>query len=107
MLVEKLRGGLILGSDAERIFGIWDTTLQQGQRVEPHFHERFEEVYYILSGRGRIYIEDEEEEVERGDVVYIPKKKVHTLENPAEEPLRFITLTVSVEDLGEAPPYIA
>lgn len=109
MLVEKLRGGLILAGSARRIFGVWDTTLDFGVGIQPHVHEDFEEVYYILSGRGRMRIGDEEEEVGEGALVYIPPGKVHTIACTSAEPLRFVTLTVAVGAEAESSdaPYIA
>lgn len=77
MLVEKLEGGLILHKATRRIVGIWDTALEQGQGVEPHHHEDLEELYYIISGRGRMNIEEEERVVEEREVIYIPPEKVH------------------------------
>jgi mannose-6-phosphate isomerase-like protein (cupin superfamily) len=108
MLVKKLEGGLVLGGVAKRIFGIWDTLLREGQGVEPHLHEGFEEIYYILSGKGKMVIDREEKEVEEGEVIYIPRNKVHALQNLSEDSLRFITVTVRVGKVeGETPPYIA
>lgn len=106
MRVERLKEGLILAGCAERIFGIWDTILEAGQGIEPHFHEDFEELYYILSGRGEMRIGGEEESVGEGDVVYIPKGKVHTIRCSSGR-LRFVTLTVSVDEEETVPPYIA
>lgn len=110
MLVEKVREGIILGAETERIFGIWDTRLGAGQGIEPHFHENFEELYYLLSGRGRVSIGDEDKEVEEGDAIYIPREKVHRILNTSDAPLRFITVTVSVdggEKVPEPPSYIS
>jgi mannose-6-phosphate isomerase-like protein (cupin superfamily) len=109
MLVEKLRDGLVLAGTARRIFGLWDTELATGQGVRPHLHEEFEEVYYILSGRGRVRIGREEHEVTEGDVVYIPPGEVHTILCTSPGALRFITVTVALknETQGlEEVPYI-
>jgi quercetin dioxygenase-like cupin family protein len=49
-----------------------------GGFVEPHSHPTHE-YYYVMSGRGLMRIEDEEQEIGQGDLVYIPPNKVHTL----------------------------
>lgn len=108
MFVEKLRGGLDLAGHARRIIGVFETTLAKGQAIQPHYHPDAEELYYILSGKSLMHIEDEKREVETGDVVYIPPKKAHSLQNTSSAPVRFITLTVNAykEVEGEIP-YIA
>jgi len=108
MFVEKLRGGLNLAGHARRIIAIFDTALPSGQAIQPHYHPDAEELYYILSGKGLMHIENEKREVETGDVVYIPPMKAHSLQNTSSTPVRFITLTVNAykEVEGEIP-YIA
>jgi quercetin dioxygenase-like cupin family protein len=49
-----------------------------GGYVEPHSHPTHE-FYYVMSGRGIMRIEDEEQEIGQGDLVHIPPDKVHTL----------------------------
>lgn len=105
MFVEKLRGGLNLAGIANTIGAIYETTLESGQTIQPHYHPDAEELYYVLSGNGLMHIGNEHKEIETGDVVYIPPEKVHFLQNTSSDPLRFITLTVRVYKV-EAMPYI-
>lgn len=42
-----------------------------------HFHERTDEIYYIIDGRGRMRLDDEEIEVRMGQVVYVPRGVKH------------------------------
>ena len=44
-----------------------------------------EESYYILSGQGRITIENETDILNTGDVVLIPEKAVHQLANVSND----------------------
>lgn len=46
----------------------------------PHFHENYE-IYYLISGRRRYIIENEIYDVYPGDLILIPKFKVHTIIN--------------------------
>ena len=67
-----------------------EETLPPGRSVTPHHHEVLEEVYYLLSGRGRMRIGEEEREVGAGDAIYIPRGARHTLSNTGEEPMRIL-----------------
>jgi len=49
-----------------------------GGQVQPHTHPTHE-FYYVTSGRGVVTIEDEEQSVSEGDLVYIPPNLVHSL----------------------------
>jgi mannose-6-phosphate isomerase-like protein (cupin superfamily) len=50
------------------------------------------EVYYILSGRGVMHIDDETRAVEPGDAIYIPPNSRQFIHNPEPEPLMFICI---------------
>lgn len=50
------------------------------------------EVYYILSGRGEMYIGEETQIIEPGDAVYIPPNAKQCVRNCGEEPLVFICI---------------
>lgn len=42
-----------------------------------HYHARTDEFYYIISGKGKMILDDEEIEVHPGVVVYIPRGVKH------------------------------
>ena len=42
-----------------------------------HYHERTDEFYYVISGRGSMVLDDEEVELHPGVVVYIPRGVKH------------------------------
>jgi mannose-6-phosphate isomerase-like protein (cupin superfamily) len=50
------------------------------------------EVYYILSGRGEMFIEQEAQAVEPGDAIYIPPNAKQYIHNSGTEPLVFICI---------------
>jgi mannose-6-phosphate isomerase-like protein (cupin superfamily) len=54
-----------------------------------HFHT-YEEVLFILSGRGILHVEDGECDVFPGSSIYFPVRVKHCLENPEPEPLRLL-----------------
>jgi mannose-6-phosphate isomerase-like protein (cupin superfamily) len=94
MFVKQIENGLDIQDTAQNIAAVYDTSLAPGESIQPHYHNDFEEIYYVLSGYGIMTIGEETQEISRGDVAYIPANAPHTLLNTAEVPLRFITVTV-------------
>lgn len=65
--------------------------LEPGTTSLPHVLNS-SEVYYILSGRGVMVIDDEQRPVEAGQAVYIPPGSVQSLHNTAHETLSFLCI---------------
>jgi mannose-6-phosphate isomerase-like protein (cupin superfamily) len=42
-----------------------------------HYHERTDEVYYVIDGQGTMVLDDEEIELHKGVVVYVPRGVRH------------------------------
>jgi mannose-6-phosphate isomerase-like protein (cupin superfamily) len=42
-----------------------------------HYHERTDEIYHIIGGKGRLVLDDEEIELSEGVVVYVPRGVKH------------------------------
>jgi mannose-6-phosphate isomerase-like protein (cupin superfamily) len=42
-----------------------------------HYHERTDEIYYVISGRGTMTLDNEEVELHPGVVVYVPRGVRH------------------------------
>ena len=72
-------------------YSLAHATLPVGETSQPH-SLKTSEVYYILSGRGEMYIEDETQLVEPGDTVYIPPNARQFIHNCGSEPLVFICI---------------
>jgi mannose-6-phosphate isomerase-like protein (cupin superfamily) len=82
-LIDRTTSAITQCSLAEEI-------LPPGKSVTPHLHRQLEEVYYILSGQGRMTVGDEQRDVGPGDAIYIPRGNRHTLENTGDEPVRLL-----------------
>jgi mannose-6-phosphate isomerase-like protein (cupin superfamily) len=52
-----------------------------GGTVTEHYHKITEEVYYLISGKGLMYLNGVEREVGPGDIVIIPPGTKHKLTN--------------------------
>jgi mannose-6-phosphate isomerase-like protein (cupin superfamily) len=61
--------------------------LGPGEEFKPHRHPQTE-VYLVLSGEGRILVDDEETPVSAGSTVLFPGGRVHAVRNTGDGPLR-------------------
>ncbi len=66
-----------------------------------HKHLKMEEVYYIQSGNGILYLGQDKAKVLPGDVITIPKGVYHHLENVAFKPLELLVITHPRYDLSD------
>jgi mannose-6-phosphate isomerase-like protein (cupin superfamily) len=67
-----------------------EARLPIGGATTEHYHARTEEIYFILSGTGRMRVEGEERPVKPGDAIAIPPGHRHKLWNTGPEPLRLL-----------------
>jgi len=79
-----------------------------GARSRPHFHAECESAVYMLSGRLRVRYGDHLEqsfELEAGDLVYVPPRETHLLENLSDrEPAEYVVARdAPQEDSVEVP----
>ena len=58
-------------------------------RAPDHFHE-YEEVLFILRGEGRMWAAEENTPIGPGSCVYLPRRKVHCVENTGTGELRLL-----------------
>lgn len=74
------------------------SVIDPGSASNPHHHDRQEEVFYCLSGTGRIRVGEETFDVRPGSCVFVPPGALHQLVNTdSEEVLRILCAT--------APPF--
>ncbi len=67
-----------------------EARLPPGGSTTPHYHPKTEEIYYILSGAGRMRIGDETRDVAPGDAIGIPPGQVHQIVNIGDSTLLFL-----------------
>ena len=67
-----------------------EARLAPGMTTDEHFHPKSEEIYYILEGRGRMKVEDEERDVGPGDGIAITSGKRHKIWNTGQSTLVFL-----------------
>lgn len=72
-------------------YSLAHATLPVGETSQPH-SLKTSEVYYILSGKGEMHIEQEIQTVEPGDAVYIPPNARQFIRSCGTEALIFICI---------------
>lgn len=58
-----------------------------------HAHEDMEEVYYVLSGKGKMVIGDDEFPIQTADAFYVPFGEYHVTYNTGNQPLTILWVT--------------
>jgi mannose-6-phosphate isomerase-like protein (cupin superfamily) len=74
------------------------SSVDPGFTSNAHSHEEQEEVFYCISGCGKIKVDDDVFDVEPGNVVFAPAKSVHQLINDGDEVFKVVAAV--------APPFI-
>lgn len=69
--------------------------VEVGAEIPTHDHEEAEEVIYIISGKARATVNDEEREVGPGDVLYIPPHTSHRIVNIDQRSELWLTFAFS------------
>lgn len=75
--------------------------LPAGKTFKAHYHEDMDEVFIILNGKTKIYIGQEESDLEKGDAVLIPKGSVHKMSNTCGEDVEYIAIGISLGQSGQ------
>ena len=71
-----------------------EARLMVGAQTAAHYHQRAEEIYFLLVGSARMQIGDEVLEVRPGDAIAIPPGQVHQITNTGNVELRFLCICV-------------
>jgi len=80
-----------LKDDLNLRYSLAHSTIKSGQTTKNH-KLKVSEIYYIIQGRGMMYVEDESREVKKGQVVYIPPNHSQKITNTGEEDLIFLCI---------------
>ena len=70
-------------------------TIPKGNSIGMHDHVDDFEIYYILSGKGKVLDTGQEVEVSEGDAIYTADGNKHCIENIGEEDLVFIATVIN------------
>lgn len=79
-------------NDLKINYSISHAVLKAGESSLVHKLKTSIEIYYILEGKGIMYIDDESEEVQPGQVVYIPANSKQHIKNTGNDELKFLAI---------------
>jgi mannose-6-phosphate isomerase-like protein (cupin superfamily) len=63
-----------------------------------HVHDREDQIYIVIEGRGVMEIDDEKQEIGPGCVVHIPKGKRHALTPLGDDPVTVYSMEYEVDE---------
>ncbi|TGE39113.1 cupin domain-containing protein [Desulfosporosinus fructosivorans] len=69
----------------------------KGGSRKPHIHPDVEEVIFVLTGEGRVWIEGEEILIEKDDLIMIPTAVQHRIINSSEAALDLLCVFPAAE----------
>lgn len=75
--------------------------LEKNNKTKPNIHPSSEEMFYVLTGHGRIIVENESADIEPGLAIYIPPNVVHIFENTGTETMVFLLMHAPPETKEE------
>jgi mannose-6-phosphate isomerase-like protein (cupin superfamily) len=64
-----------------------------------HSHKRNEEVYIVLKGKGRFYVDGDEFEVEEGSVIRVDPAGARCVTADSQSPIRYICIQTEAKSL--------
>jgi mannose-6-phosphate isomerase-like protein (cupin superfamily) len=88
-----------------KLLGVSICLMAPGDEIRLHRHD-YEEAYFVVEGRGRMYLEGVGEiRLEPGLSVYIPPERVHGQVNDGAEPLTIVCSLAPPPVEGDAPRF--
>ena len=79
-------------------YSIAHAILKAGESSLVHRLKTSIEIYYILEGNGIMHIDNESEEVQQGQVIYIPSNSKQYIENTGSNELKFLAMVYPMWD---------
>ena len=73
--------------------------LPQGASSGPHLHREVAEFYYVMNGEGTATVAVETAPIQSGDAVPIQLNEAHSFENTGPQPLEFLIVGVSRDNI--------
>ncbi len=70
-------------------------SIKPKSKVDGHYHKRHTEIFYILEGRGKITINDEEKLCKPGDVFICRPNDVHSAVNESDDEFKILVIKIN------------
>lgn len=75
--------------------------IPKGKTFAAHYHEKMFEIFIILSGKVRVKIDQDEETLEKGDMVVVKEGQVHEFESVSNEDVDYLAMGVTTSENGK------
>ncbi len=85
---------MLIPRDATKCFEAVLETIEPGIVTPPNAHANFVQMYFIVSGKARVWIADETKDVSGPAVAFIPQNTNHYVKNIGESPLKYIYVSI-------------
>jgi quercetin dioxygenase-like cupin family protein len=72
-----LASQLAAGSDTEGAFDLIESKMRKGTEPPPHVHDREDELFYILTGKIKVFADGKVLTVAAGESVFLPRQVPH------------------------------
>lgn len=83
----------VLGDSTNGAYSLIEETLLDPDGPPMHVHDREEEAFYVLQGRGAFVVDDHRRELGAGDFVIVQRGAPHALAQVGDEELRMLVIT--------------
>ena len=81
-------------------------SLEPDMQLNPHVHEDFDQLVYIVSGRCRYYVDDEPHEMSAGSMLLVPAGSPHYIQPLDSTCLNLDIFTPPRADLAHLVSYV-
>lgn len=88
MLFDLLKDSRYENSD----YSVGIRKIKPGDKSIKHTHKSCDEIYYVINGSGKLFVNKEENLLRKGDIALIPKKTMHFVKNEGEEEMELLVI---------------
>jgi mannose-6-phosphate isomerase-like protein (cupin superfamily) len=88
------------GAADQKLMVTW-VTVPPGASQAAHLHDRAEQVYVVIEGRGEVTIEGETQVIEPGDLAYFAPRTTHAITNVGAGRLVYVSATTPPESMAK------
>jgi mannose-6-phosphate isomerase-like protein (cupin superfamily) len=71
--------------------------IPQGSSLGYHRHDLQEEIYYVMSGQGRVIVNHETADIASGDALPVRLRETHGFENASQQDLELLVIGIALE----------
>ena len=74
--------------------------LPVGSSFQSHYHEDMQEAFLIIQGCATMTVDGKDVELDRGDLVIIAPREIHSMKNTGEETTEFVVFGIASGEGG-------